>query len=220
MTIKNNYFAEKLIALVIYSIAVAPINVISPAIFVLPIALAAINFRDLLITLKRLVFLNLFIAVIAASLYFWGDKEEALLIFVRSNLILFVSLIFFARSNENEIAIALAKLKLPAKVISTIFFSLKIIVLLKYEFSRFRRALLLREFTLKANRRSYKIIGGFLATLLLRAIERSEKLEKTMLLRGFNGKIHSLTKEKISAIYLAFFAALATLAFVKIPVIF
>ncbi|GHS87258.1 hypothetical protein FACS189487_03060 [Campylobacterota bacterium] len=215
----NKNSAEKLIALAIYSIAAALADAITPCLLALPLAAAAVYWRDLALVFKRLIFLNLFIALVVLSLVYSGQTHEAAVIFARSNLIFFVSLIFFAHSDAADLSIALSRLKMPAKIVSTLFFSVKIALLIRREFERFRRALLLRGWRLRADRQSYFLIANFVSVLFLRSIERSAKLEKTALLRGFDGKIPSLNAQKLSFAPLIF-AVIALIAFVQTAPIF
>ncbi|MDR2152659.1 MAG: energy-coupling factor transporter transmembrane protein EcfT [Helicobacteraceae bacterium] len=204
--------AERLIALLLYSIAVAPSDHIYASALALPIALGVALRSDLLITLKRLIALNIFILVLAASLALEGQNDLALLVFARSNLILFVSLALFARADSLSVAAGFSRLRAPKKLVAALFFSAKIAHLLKAEFKRFKRALYLRGYKLKANMTSYRLIASFTGLLLIRCFDRAEALKKTMILRGFNGEIPTLNKPRLALASLAF-AAIAALSF-------
>jgi cobalt/nickel transport system permease protein len=206
--------AERIIALIVYSLAIAPSEQIFAPMIALPIVLAFALRRDLLITIKRLIALNLFIAVLAVSLLLAEQYDLALLIFARSNLLLFVSLILFARADATAIAIGFSRLRAPKKLVSSLFFTAKIAQSLKAEFGRFRRALYLRGYKLKANITSYRLIAAFTGMLLIRAFERADALRKTMILRGFNGEILTLDKPRPSLNNLLF-AAIAALSFLR-----
>jgi cobalt/nickel transport system permease protein len=185
----------------------------------LPIALCVIMRRDLLITLKRLIALNLFIAVLVASLLVGGQNDLALLVFARSNLLLFVSLILFARADESSVALGFSRLRAHRKLVSSLFFSAKIARLLKTEFDRFKRALYLRGYKLTANMTSYRLIASFTGLLAIKCFDRAEALRKTMILRGFNGEILTLNKPRLSLIPLTF-AAIAALSFLRFGALF
>lgn len=206
--------AERIIALIVYSLAIAPSATIYAPMIALPIALAFALRRDLLITLKRLIALNLFIAVLVASLLLAGQSDLAALVFARSNLLLFVALILFARADATAIAIGFSRLKAPKKLVSSLFFAAKIARLLKAEFGRFRRALYLRGYKLGANMTSYRLIAAFTGLLIIRAFDRAEALRKTIILRGFNGEILTLHKPRL-ALNNLLFAALAALSFLR-----
>ncbi|MDR1911144.1 MAG: energy-coupling factor transporter transmembrane protein EcfT [Helicobacteraceae bacterium] len=217
--VNQETFAERIICLIVYSIAIAPSDSIFAPMIVLPIVLAYILRRDLSITLKRLAFLNTFIIIIAASLLFNEENRLALLIFIRSNMLLFVSLILFARADSAAIALGFSKLRAPKKFVALLFFTAKLISILRSEFDRFRRALFLRSFRLKTNTISYRLIASFLGLLIIKCFKRADALRKTMILRGFNGKILTLNEPRIELFNLLF-AAIAALSFIRLGALF
>ncbi|MDR1451451.1 MAG: energy-coupling factor transporter transmembrane protein EcfT [Helicobacteraceae bacterium] len=206
--------AERIICLIVYSLAIAPSQTIFAPMIALPIALAFVLRRDLAIALKRLIALNLFIAVLIASLLLARQSDLALLIFVRTNLLLFVSLILFARADGTDAAIGFSRLRAPKKLVASLFFSAKIANLAKAEFKRFKRALYLRGYKLGANMTSYRLIADFTGMLLIRCFDRAETLGKTMILRGFDGDIPTLVKPRLAFNNLIF-AAIAALSFLR-----
>jgi cobalt/nickel transport system permease protein len=207
--------AERIICLAVYSIAIAPCDRIFASAFLLPIALAFFLRRDLFIALKRLIKLNIFILVVVASLLISGEFDLAALIFARSNLLLFVSLMLFARADGATIALGFSRLRAPKKFVSTLFFTAKIAELLRSEFDRFRRALFLRGYALKANMISYRLVASFVGLLLIKCFDRAEALRKTMALRGFKGEILTLNKPALSFANLTF-AFVAALSFIRL----
>ncbi|MDR2080615.1 MAG: hypothetical protein LBP54_01855 [Campylobacteraceae bacterium] len=193
--------AAALLAAFMYAVFTALQTQIMSALFLPPLFLACIKFDFVKPSLRRLLFLNLFVAVVVVSLCVTGDYERALLIFVRSNLILFFVLLLFCGKSEFDIALALRDIKCPPKFVSIVFFTAKSIFLLRHEFYLFRRALYIRGFTPKTNLLSYKTLAGFVGILFIKTWERADALKNSMFLRGFDGEIYTLSARKVFNYY-------------------
>lgn len=141
---------------------------------------------------KRLILLNALIAIVSLSLLLQKNYELALLIFMRSNMILLFILMLFYDKDEFSIAIAMQQLHVPHKLTSVFFFTAKSIFLIKREFSLFKNTLHVRGFSPKTNVLTYKTMAGFVGLLFIKALERATSLQKTMLLRGFHGEVYTL----------------------------
>jgi cobalt/nickel transport system permease protein len=163
-----------------------------PALF-----LIFMNFRALKEVLKKLLFLNIFVVIIVISLLIQDDFKTALLIFMRSNLILLTVLLLFYQKNEFDIALALQKLRFSRKLVSIVFFTAKSIFLIKREFVLFKKTLHVRGFKPKTDLLSYKIMAGFVGILIIKAYERAKYIQKSMLLRGFKGEIYTLANHQV-----------------------
>lgn len=142
--------------------------------------------------LKRLIVLNALIAIVTLSLLLQKNYELALLIGVRSNLILLFILMLFHDKDEFSIAIAMQKLHVPHKLTSIFFFTAKSIFLIKREFSLFKNTLHVRGFSPKTNSLTYKTMAGFVGLLFIKALQRSIFLQKALRLRRFCGEVYTL----------------------------
>ncbi len=159
----------------------------------LPLFLLGWLQKELLFTIaKRLFFLNALIAIVVASMLLQQNYDLALLVFLRSNLILLFILMLFCDKDEFAIAIAMHHLHLPHQCTSIFFFTAKSIFLIKREFLLFKKTLHVRGFTPKTNVLTYTTMAGFVGILCIRALERSYHLQKAMLLRGFSGEVYRL----------------------------
>lgn len=143
--------------------------------------------------LKRLIWLNSFIALIAITLIWQDQTSVALLLFLRSNLILLFVLILFYDKDEFSIAMSMHQLGFPHKLTTIVFFTAKFIFLIKHEFVHFRKTLHVRGFIPKTNLLSYQTMAGFVGILVIKALKRSQELQKALYLRGFKREIYSLT---------------------------
>lgn len=183
------------ILLGIYSIFLAFSSSIFLSMF-LPIILEIFrNKSDILVIFKKLILLNLFISVVAISVYF-SNPNLAILIYVRSNMIVLFGLLIFCNKSYFDIAYGLQKLKFPPKFTSLFFFSAKFIILLFNEIKIFNKNLLLRGFKARVNIFTYKTYANFVGLFFIQALHRANNLQNMLILRGFNGKIYSLKKSK------------------------
>jgi cobalt/nickel transport system permease protein len=188
--------AAALAAAFIYAVFAATQTHISLPLFLPLVFLACIKFHFLKNALKKLLVLNLFVIIVVLSLVLMRNYEGALLIFVRSNLILFFVLLLFCEKNEFDIALAFKSLKCPVKLASIIFFTAKTIFLIRREFYLFRRTLYIRGFTPKTDMLSYRTIAGFVGVLFIKTWERADALKNSMFLRGFSGEVYTLSKRQ------------------------
>lgn len=193
--------AAALVAAFIYAIFTALQTHIFFALFLPPLFLTCVKFDFLKNALKKLLFLNVFVVIVVLSLLLARNYDTALLIFVRSNLILFFVLLLFCDKSEFDIALALKGVKCPPKLASIIFFTAKSIFLIKREFYLFGRALYIRGFTPKTNLLSYKTLAGFVGILFIKTWERAEALKNSMFLRGFSGEIYTLSTHRVFGCY-------------------
>lgn len=189
--------ATSLLLLCIYSVTIALQAHIYLPMILPPLLFAWLHRYALQRILKKLLWLNTLIVIVVITLFIQDAYALAELIFLRSNLIIFFSLLLFHDKDEFSIAIGMHQLKLPRKLTTMLFFTAKSIFLLKHEFEHFRKTLYVRGFQAKTNFLSYKTLAGFIGILVIKAIERASSLQKAMLLRQFNGNVYTLGKETL-----------------------
>jgi cobalt/nickel transport system permease protein len=79
-------------------------------------------------------------------------------------------------------------MRVPEKAISLLLLMTRYITVVGEEYGRLRDAMKVRGFKAGFNKRSFKSIGNFCGMLLLRGIERAERVRAAMLCRGYKGK--------------------------------
>lgn len=105
--------------------------------FLLPILFAIVcEYKDFFKILKKLLFLNLFIVMIFIILLLQDDVQNALNIYIRTNMIILFNLLLFSKSSGYDIVRALNELRFPTKFVSSVYFSLKMIQVLTDEFKK------------------------------------------------------------------------------------
>ncbi|ALV64166.1 energy-coupling factor transporter transmembrane component T family protein [Campylobacter fetus] len=186
-----------LVCLVIFSFKVALSSSIDATFFLPILFLLFIKFKNILSLIKKMIFLNLFIILVALSVMIYENYHLAALIFIRSNLIIFFGLSIFSTANSYDIAISVSNLKLGDKISAMFYFTVKFIDEFKSEFQRIKQTLKARGFKPCSSLFTYKTYGNLVAMLFLSAFHKSQMLEKTFICRGFQGKFYTQNRQKI-----------------------
>lgn len=97
------------------------------------------------------------------------------------------------------LAHALRRLGLPEKLAQILFFCIRYLEVCHHEYHRLRNAMKLRGFEARFNRHSLRSLGHFLGMLLVRSIDRSDRILEAMKCRGYNGRLFSFSNFKFSA---------------------
>ncbi|KAF0590060.1 MAG: cobalt/nickel ECF transporter CbiMNQO, T component CbiQ [Candidatus Campylobacter infans] len=183
-----NYSAS-LIALMLYSLGVALSNGVFISYFA-PLIFALIFSKDKLTrVLKRLFILNIFVLLSVASVLLSQNYNLAWLIFLRSNLLIFFSLLLFSGINKSEFLRAFSALNLGKKINSLIYFSLSFTSSLNKDLIKLQNTLKARGFRPKTSIFGYKIYANLLALLLILAIQKLQSTQKTLKARNYKGYI-------------------------------
>lgn len=188
------------IAIFLYSFGLAFFENIYLSMFLAPLLVSILKHEAILTALKKLLFLNIFILFVCVSAVLNEEYNLALLIFLRSNAILFFTFLLFYKKDIFEITSSLSSLGVSPKLSSLFFFVAKFIFIIKSEFKTINKALKARNFHPKSNFFTYKIFANIIGMLVIKCFQRADKLKKSMLLRNFQGKIYQNRVEVISKI--------------------
>lgn len=186
-----------LISAFLYSVFMS-FNQIEIVYFIPIVYMCICRYTTLFHIIKKLIFLNLFIIMIFIVLAMQGNIEEAMNIYIRTNMIIFFNLLLFSHSNGFDIVRALNELRFPTKLVSSVYFTLKMITILKDEFVKIKQTLKTRGFHAKSNLFTYETYGNLFGHIFIKAIRKSQALNDSFLLRGFTGKIYLSSENKIS----------------------
>ncbi|MDL1970481.1 MAG: cobalt ECF transporter T component CbiQ [Candidatus Desulfofervidaceae bacterium] len=162
--------------------------------------LTKLNMRDIL---KRILVVNTFIVLLVIILPFSYPGQViyalgpltltkqgffyALYIFLKSNLILTCVILLLSTTSIFSLAHALHHLHVPSKLVQLIFFTFRYIHVIYRQYQKLMRAAKLRCFTPKTNIYTYKTYAYLVASLLIKSYDRSERVYKAMVCRGFQG---------------------------------
>lgn len=159
--------------------------------FLIPIFLLLFFQRKEIATIfKKVVLLNLFIGVLVLILLLQKDYDEALEIFLRTNLIILFNVSIFYASKGYDIVRGFYLLSFPKSFISTLYFTIKMIDNLRCDISNIKETLQTRGFKAKSNIFTYYTFGNILGLLFVKSLRRSNALKETFVSRGFDKAIY------------------------------
>lgn len=179
--------AISLILASIYSLCIGLSNHISISSILPPIIgfLLCFNKKGII---KKLLGINIFLIIIAFSYIIAGNKDNAILSFVRSNLIILFNLVLFSGISSIQIAIASTKLNLPKKITIILFLSIKFIQEFIKDLNKFKLKLLVRGFVPKTNLHTYQTYASFIAFIIFLGLCRAKATNMCMIARNFDLK--------------------------------
>lgn len=208
----------RILAAAAWSIAVALTHTLEAQFVCGTVAIAAalaarLPLRD---TLRRLLPLNVFIAGLFVLLPLTGDGyRHALGIGLRANAIVLVVTALVATLDIVAFGRALNTLRIPAKLITLLLFTVRYVAVLRREYASLRRAMRVRGFQPRTDAHTMRSFGYLAGMLLVRGMERSERVLLAMKCRGYTGKFAAAETAPFRARDAAFLSvALASIALV------
>lgn len=160
------------------------------------------------VTLRRMAAMELFIVAMLLTLPFtlpgepllqWGPltaSEEgvmrALVIVLKANAVILVVMTLMGTLEVSTLGHALHHLHVPAKLVHLLLFTVRYIAVLQREYQRLRLAMTARAFVPRSNWHTWRSYGYLIGMLLVRSLERAERIQAAMLCRGFHGHYYLL----------------------------
>jgi cobalt/nickel transport system permease protein len=139
--------------------------------------------------------------------------DRALLILLRVNLAALTVLVLLAGLEPSRFGHALAGLGVPQKLAHLLLFSARWTALVKQEALRLHDALRARAFRASTSAHTFRTLGHFTGQLLVRAMERAERVDEAMRCRGFSGRFALVVEERAGRRDGVFAAAVALCLF-------
>ncbi|MGB1237980.1 MAG: cobalt ECF transporter T component CbiQ [Pseudomonadales bacterium] len=121
----------------------------------------------------------------------WQGLEQGARIALKANTVVILMLTLVSSLPPSALAAALQALKVPSSLVQLILFTLRFIHTIYDEYTRLRRSMKARGFVMGFNRHSWQSMGNLIAMLLLRSLERSERVLAAMKCRGYSGQLHA-----------------------------
>ncbi len=118
--------------------------------------------------------------------------EKALTIMAKANAIVLVLLTLVGTMDAPTLGHALAKLRVPEKLIHLMLFTVRYLEVINHEYKKMRQAMRARAFIARSNLHTWRSIGYLFGMLLIRSLERAERILKAMKCRGFRGQFYLL----------------------------
>jgi cobalt/nickel transport system permease protein len=158
---------------------------------------------------------------VAAS---WQGLERAVIIGLKANAVILCLLALVGSMEPTVLGHALSRLRLPENLVHLLLFTVRYIDVIHDEYRRLRVAMKVRGFRPGNNRHTYRSFGYLIGMLLVRALERSERILRAMKCRGFTGRLVLLDSLRyrrrdggFAVLWLALLTALVTLEVLHVP---
>jgi len=135
----------------------------------------------------------------------------AALITIKTNGSVLILMALVATSTVADLGNGLARLKLPESLSMLILFSYRYIFVIHQEYSRLLRAARLRGFKAATTFHTYRTFGYLFGMTLIKSHHRAERVRQAMILRGFDGRFHSLNSSTIGMKEIGFSIVVALL---------
>lgn len=159
--------------------------------YVLPVFyMMWVRYEKIFEVIKKLLFLNVFIVMIFVVLALQDNVDEALNIYVRTNMIILFNLLLFSSSNGFDIVRALNELRFPKRFVSSVYFALKMIQTLSSEFKSIKQTLRSRGFKSRTSLFTYEVYGNVFGHIFVKSIRKAIALQESFVLRGFHGRVY------------------------------
>ncbi|NDV22992.1 cobalt ECF transporter T component CbiQ [Desulfovibrio sp. JC022] len=115
------------------------------------------------------------------------------IITLKSNGVILAMTALISTMQVQTLGAGMQSLKLPDKLCRLLLFSWRYVHVMSTEYSRMRRAATMRAFTPGSNLRTYRTYAWLMGMLLVRSLDRAQRVWQAMLCRGFAGTFHTLT---------------------------
>ncbi|WP_029006939.1 cobalt ECF transporter T component CbiQ [Azospirillum halopraeferens] len=198
-------------------VTAAAFAVVAVALGTLPALAAALGFAALLAvaarlplwrTLRTLAALDGVVALALLTLPFtvpgapwltvagltatWEGVERALAILMTANAVVLALLALVGTMDVIVLGRTLARLGAPEKLVHLLLFTVRTLDVLEREYRRLRTAMRARAFRAGTNRHTWRTLGWLFGMLIVRAVERADRVVAAMRCRGFDGRLRSL----------------------------
>ena len=154
--------------------------------------------------LRRLVHVEGFVLLLLATLPFAvaGDPlftlgpltasteglARAGLVACKVSAAAFILMLFLGSVEANRLGAALQSLKVPETIVRLLVMTVRYLTLIRQEAHRLRESMRARAFRPRSNRHTWRSYGYLIGMLLVRALERAQRVEEAMRCRGYAGR--------------------------------
>lgn len=116
----------------------------------------------------------------------------ALRILLKGNAILLTLIVLLGAMETITLGHALAHLHVPDKLTHIMLFTVRYVDVLHREYHRLHTAMKMRGFRPRMSRHTYRAYGYLVGMLLVRSLDRAERIVAAMKCRGFRGRFYLL----------------------------
>jgi cobalt/nickel transport system permease protein len=218
----------RIIGLAFFAMFVVSLSSLTALSLALAFSLCSLPFSSLPLskTLKRMAGMDGFIIFMLVMLPFtmpgevwftlfgfvasWEGLWRAVEIALKANAVVLMLMTLIGSMEPVQLGHALYRLKVPENLVQLLLFTVRYIDVLKDEYQRSRTAMKARGFRPANTRHSYRSFGYLVGMMLVKAMERSERILQAMKCRGFNGRWPHVDQLKFGLVDFSF--SLSTVA--------
>lgn len=135
----------------------------------------------------------------------------ALVIVLKANAVFLCYTALVSTMSPVALGHALHHLKVPSKLVQLLIFTIRYIEVVGHEYARLRRSMKIRGFQPGLNLHTLSSYGNLVGMLLVRSLDRSERVVAAMKCRGFQGRfymLHHFALHRDDALFIVFAVAL------------
>jgi cobalt/nickel transport system permease protein len=118
--------------------------------------------------------------------------QLALRILLRANAVLVMLLALLGTLEPTTLGHALGRLGVPHKLVHLFLLTVRYVELIHDEYRRLRNAMRARAFVARSDAHAWRSLGWLIGMLLLRSLERAQRVLAAMKCRGFHGRLYLL----------------------------
>lgn len=197
----------RIIMVCIFAIVTVALNSLSALIAAQAVSIAMLSKSQLPLrrTLKRMAMMDSFIIFMLILMPFsmpgdamfsifgfpasWQGLWKAIEIALTANAVILALMVLVGTMEPVTLGHALHRLRCPEVLVHLLMFTIRYIEVLREEYLRLRSAMKIRGFRPGTNWHTYRSFGYLVGMMLVRAIERSERILGAMKCRGFSGRL-------------------------------
>lgn len=129
----------------------------------------------------------------------WEGFRLAAIIFMKALAVVITSFTIFGTSRFDVSMYAMQRLKAPKMIVQMLLFTYRYTFVFLEEMQRMYVSMKARGFVAKVDGRTLTIMGHFVGTLIVRSFERTDRVYKAMLSKGYQGELHTMVEFKSGA---------------------
>lgn len=191
----------------LFAVVTVALSLIQALLVALAVALMLLAVSRLPVrrTLKRMAMMDGFILFMLVLLPFsmpgeamftlfgfpasWQGLWKAVEIALTANAVILSLMVLVGTLEPVTLGHALYHLRVPETLVHLLMFTIRYIEVLREEYLRLRAAMKIRGFRPRSSWHTYRSFGYLVGMMLVRAIERSERILGAMKCRGFSGRM-------------------------------
>ena len=130
----------------------------------------------------------------------WSEEGlwKAALIALKANTVLAAFIALAGGMEHAHLGYALNSLGMPEKLTHVLLFKVRYLGVIQREYHKLVNAMKLRAFRPRFDRHTFRTFGYLIGMLLVRSLDRAERIVEAMKCRGFRGRFHVMNRFRIA----------------------